>query len=416
MIFNNNQSNNLEQWRSMLASPDRQWKQGFSAYELAHEWGKQSTGEFPESVSIVLDSANSSIVKHAKPAYLFPEYKVYLDTKKAPSQNDLYILAKSNREDIVIMVEGKVEEPFGEIVGKWLTDKITRRNRLDFLCKTIGLNNIPDHIHYQLLHRTASVIIEANRIDAKYGMMMVHSFSEHHSGFKEYEDFLSLYGLKAEKNNVVGPVTINEINLFFTWIVDNKSTPSLTKPPIFSRSNVIHQAIQVATIAHKSQSRKGTKIPYITHPYSVAMILAQEGYNDELIAAGILHDTLEDTDITISDIELKFGKGIANIVEGCSEPNKALPWKERKTHTLKYLETASDDIRIVTCADKLHNIRSMSEDHQTLGDSLWSKFNQGRDQQGWYYRGLVKSLRKGKTFRLVQEIHQEVDRLFGNNE
>lgn len=152
MIFNNIQSIDLEQWRSMLASPDKQWKQGFSAYELAHEWGKQSIGDFPESVSKVLGSANSSIVKHAKPAYLFPEYKVYLDTKKAPSQNDIYILAKSNREDIVIMVEGKVEEPFGEIVGKWLTDKTTRRNRLEFLCKTIDLNNIPDHIHYQLLH------------------------------------------------------------------------------------------------------------------------------------------------------------------------------------------------------------------------------------------------------------------------
>ncbi len=127
---------------------------------------------------------------------------------------------------------------------------------------------------------------------------------------------------------------------------------------------IVEKALQVASKAHRKQCRKNTDIPYITHPVAVGMILLKAGYNDELIAAGFLHDTVEDTDITLEDIRREFGTKIAEIVAGCSEPDKSLSWIDRKEHTLEFLKTASEDIRAVACADKLHNIQSIIRDYE----------------------------------------------------
>src|ERR1043165_5018773 len=98
--------------------------------------------------------------------------------------------------------------------------------------------------------------------------------------------------------------------------------------------------IEVAAKAHSGQFRKGTDIPYIAHPYAVGMILARAGCAEEMIAAGILHDTVEDTDLTLEYIKETFGERVAAIVEGCSEPDKSATWEERKRHTIEYLRTA----------------------------------------------------------------------------
>jgi len=153
---------------------------------------------------------------------------------------------------------------------------------------------------------------------------------------------------------------------------------------------MLQEAIQVAAVAHGDQKRKGTNIPYITHPFMVAMILSQAGYSENVIVAGVLHDTIEDTDLTLDYISNRFNTRIADIVEGCSEEQHGtLPWKARKQHTIEYLKTASCEVRAVACADKLHNVRSMVADYQEQGELLWDRFNAGRDEQEWYYRGLV---------------------------
>ncbi|WP_337995016.1 HD domain-containing protein [Paenibacillus thermotolerans] len=175
---------------------------------------------------------------------------------------------------------------------------------------------------------------------------------------------------------------------------------------------MIDKAIRIAAIAHKDQSRKGSDVPYISHPFSVGMILAQEGCSDEVIAAGILHDTVEDTELTPDDIKRQFGQKVADIVMGCSEPDKSLSWEERKRHTLEALKAAPDEIRLVSCADKLQNVRSMIEDYSAIGEELWTKFKRGKEQQEWYYRGIIESLSHGKPFPLVEKLREEVDRLF----
>lgn len=176
----------------------------------------------------------------------------------------------------------------------------------------------------------------------------------------------------------------------------------------------INKALVFAAIAHLDQNRKGTEIPYITHPYAVGMILARSGYPDSVIIAGILHDCVEDTVATLDDIRAEFGDDVAAIVNGCSEPDKELPWEERKQHTIDELKLAQLGIQLVACADKLHNISSMIEDYNKIGEEFWKRFNRDKDQQHWYYREFVKCLEDSEVscHELYKQLGRSVKLLF----
>jgi (p)ppGpp synthase/HD superfamily hydrolase len=178
--------------------------------------------------------------------------------------------------------------------------------------------------------------------------------------------------------------------------------------------NLIDQVIEFAAYAHRTQKRKGTKIPYISHPFAVGIILQQAGCKEEVVAAGILHDTLEDTETTEEDLLTLFGPVVLEIVMGCSEPDKGASWEERKQHTLDYLKDAPMSIRQVACADKLHNIRSIKSDLAKYGEEAWTRFKRGRESQQWYYTGLVESLGFASRFELLDQLKDEVDGVFGN--
>ena len=177
-------------------------------------------------------------------------------------------------------------------------------------------------------------------------------------------------------------------------------------------------AIEVAAKAHRDQVRKGTDIPYISHPYAVGLLLSKAGYSDEQVIAGILHDTVEDTKMTLNDIHEQFGEEIATIVKGCSEPDKSLSWEERKRHTIEFLKTATMETLMVSCADKLHNIRAMASDFKHMGDEVWNRFRRGKKEQAWYYQGLAKSIASRFPEQdyppLVQEFLDEVHILFNS--
>ena len=125
---------------------------------------------------------------------------------------------------------------------------------------------------------------------------------------------------------------------------------------------MINLAIEVAVKAHQNQVRKGTDIPYITHPLAVGIILAKAGCSDEVIIAGILHDTVEDTSITLDDLRDTFGEKVSMIVKCASEPDKSLKWEERKSHTQDFLKGAPREVKFVALADKLNNIRAIASD------------------------------------------------------
>ena len=180
-------------------------------------------------------------------------------------------------------------------------------------------------------------------------------------------------------------------------------------------SPLINKALTFSAKAHLQQIRKGTDIPYVTHPFAVGMILAKAGCPDPIIIAGILHDTVEDSDATLDDIRREFGDEVAAIVAGCSEPDKSLEWEERKTHTIEELKHAPLAIQLVACADKLHNVSTMLEDYNQIGDDLWKRFNRNRDQQKWYFSELVKCLEncEVRSHPLYWEFKRTVELLFG---
>ncbi|WMJ23965.1 HD domain-containing protein [Paludicola sp. MB14-C6] len=166
---------------------------------------------------------------------------------------------------------------------------------------------------------------------------------------------------------------------------------------------LIHKAIEFATLAHDGQKRKGSNVPYIVHPFEVAQILTLQGASEQVIVAGLLHDTIEDTHVTIEEIQTLFGKEIAHLVAGNSE-NKTLPWEERKQHTINYMkENATFEEMMICCADKLSNLRSLKSDYMILGEGLWKRFHRGKEHQKWYYDSLLNALSSLCDYSMYEE-------------
>ena len=173
--------------------------------------------------------------------------------------------------------------------------------------------------------------------------------------------------------------------------------------------SVIDRAICTATYAHSGAVRKGTAVPYILHPLEAAAIVTQviseqrgtvpdamTPSDNFIIAAAILHDTVEDTDLTTEDIKTLFGPETAALVAAETENKRgsrpaAETWKLRTTESIKHLAVASEDAKLVAFGDKLSNLRAIAADHSRLGDALWEKFNQKDPaEHGWYYMNMGK--------------------------
>ncbi|AST91828.1 MULTISPECIES: HD domain-containing protein [Sutcliffiella] len=154
----------------------------------------------------------------------------------------------------------------------------------------------------------------------------------------------------------------------------------------------INLAIEFASIAHRNQFRKGTNIPYISHPFAVGMMLQKENCEEEVVIAGILHDIVEDTEITLKELSLIFGEKVSTLVDKCTEKNKKLSWEERKSDAIQKVKTADKETCFIICADKLHNLLSIQEDLKKNGAEVWSRFNRGREKQKWYYESVMDNL------------------------
>lgn len=184
-----------------------------------------------------------------------------------------------------------------------------------------------------------------------------------------------------------------------------------------SLSRLIDSALIFAAQAHREQTRKGTGIPYIVHPVGVMLLLIQAGEHDpELLAAALLHDTLEDAGVTEATLRNQFGPRVAAIVAGASEPySRDALWETRKAHTVEFLRTAPREVRLVAAADKLHNLNSMVIDHAAIGDELWTRFNRGRPNIAWYYHSICASLQSGdlRGHPVVAQLAETVNTFFG---
>lgn len=157
--------------------------------------------------------------------------------------------------------------------------------------------------------------------------------------------------------------------------------------------NVKELAKEFAIKAHKGQKRKSdTSKPMIIHPINVANILSEYNFDDNVVAAGYLHDVVEDTKYTLKDIEKKFGQDIASLVNGATEPDKSLSWEERKKHTIENIKNLNLRHKAIVCADKISNLEDLRILSEISGKYDFSCFKRGYESQKWYYEEIYKSL------------------------
>lgn len=216
-----------EDWKWFLAEPDKHWKTGYSAKTLAHCW-ENAEDRFPLEISAAFNTTADPLLDDLTPILAVPEFKVPLPGGTRSSQNDIFVVAKSRKGLITIMVEGKVDESFDEKLGKWRKNASSgKKNRLKHILKKLGLEHTkpPDEVRYQLLHRAASAIIEGERFRAVAAVMLVHSFSQTktQTGWSDYEKFLELFGVQAsaEKAQCLSPDS-SKIPLFAAWVAGNE--------------------------------------------------------------------------------------------------------------------------------------------------------------------------------------------------
>lgn len=164
-------------------------------------------------------------------------------------------------------------------------------------------------------------------------------------------------------------------------------------------SQFLTDAVIFAANAHAGQLRKGTDVPYIVHPIEVMGIAATVTTDENVLAAAVLHDTLEDTPATKDELCEKFGERVARLVAAESEDKqKDVPahssWKERKQATINHLSSCTDrDVKIIALADKLSNLRAVNRDLTQTGPGFWNRFNQTDPAEHlWYYSSFLDTL------------------------
>ena len=184
-------------------------------------------------------------------------------------------------------------------------------------------------------------------------------------------------------------------------------------------TELLDRAIVFAVQAHAGTERRGKGFPYIVHPMEAMEIVATITPDQELLAAAALHDTVEDTDVTVEEIRAQFGERIASLVaaesdempEGVSEEDS---WHARKKAAIDRLAAAPHDAKIVALGDKLSNMRAIARDYAVKGDELWKIFHASdpKDHE-WHYRGLANSLRELSDTFAFQEFEALIDQVFG---
>ncbi len=210
-----------ESWKCLLSEPEKHWRPGFSAMSTALSW--ERANGIPDEIASLFRNAIDPSLRDAELNIAIPEYKVGLAGGSRPSQNDVFALLTCTGGLIAIMVEGKAREHFDETLLNWKkrTSPKGAEARLADIADHIGLTmQIPEHIRYQLLHRTASAVIEANRFHAPHTAMVVQSFvaddSENH--YNDFCEFIELYGKAAVKNQLIELTTVRTCRLFAGWV------------------------------------------------------------------------------------------------------------------------------------------------------------------------------------------------------
>lgn len=186
-------------------------------------------------------------------------------------------------------------------------------------------------------------------------------------------------------------------------------------------TSLLDNAVIFAVKAHKGIERKGKGFPYIVHPMEAVAIVATITTDQELLAAAILHDVLEDTPVTRDELEKEFGKRVADIVQSESDividgVSAADSWHARKQAAINHLAAASHDVKVVAIGDKLSNMRAIAHDYSEIGDELWQRFSvKDYSEHEWHYRGLAQSLYELRDTFAYKEFTGLIEQVFSKH-
>lgn len=186
----------------------------------------------------------------------------------------------------------------------------------------------------------------------------------------------------------------------------------------YLNTELLDRAIVVAVKAHAGTERRGKGYPYIVHPMEAVEIVATMTADQELLAAAILHDTVEDTEVTVEQLKAEFGERVASLVadesdvmpEGMTEEAS---WHQRKQAAIDRLSKASHDAKMVALGDKLSNMRAIARDYAEIGDEIWNRFHtKDPKEHEWHYRGLADALRELKDTEAYREFESLINQVF----
>lgn len=192
-------------------------------------------------------------------------------------------------------------------------------------------------------------------------------------------------------------------------------------------TDLLDRAIVFAVQAHHNTERRGKGFPYIVHPMEAVEIVATMTSDQELLASAALHDTVEDTDVTVEQIREAFGERVADLVHAESDQingelfngangDEESTWHARKQAAIDRLAAASHDAKIIALGDKLSNMRAIWRDYQVIGDAIWNIFHvKDKASHEWHYRGLAASLSELQDTFAYQEFVRLIDEVFSGS-
>ncbi len=200
-------------WRQFLAKPELQWAMGYSARTMASSW--EAADGLPSEIAAVLQP----LMGEAELLLALPEHKTALPGGRRESQSDVFALLRTKLGLVALTVEGKVEEPFGPTVAEWLEGASPGKiQRLQAITELLGIaGEIDGAVRYQLLHRTAAAVIEAERFSASAAAMVVHSFSPDRRWLADYQRFARLAGVVGEVGVIEQVRPSDRRPLFIGW-------------------------------------------------------------------------------------------------------------------------------------------------------------------------------------------------------
>jgi (p)ppGpp synthase/HD superfamily hydrolase len=179
----------------------------------------------------------------------------------------------------------------------------------------------------------------------------------------------------------------------------------------------LNRAITFALQAHEGQMRKAKNVPFIAHPLAVAMLIQGMGCPQHVVIAALLHDTVEDTPITLDQLHQNFGDEVADLVGYLTEPRGR--WEYRKETYIAQITSAPFAAKLISAVDKYHNLHNIYQQQKDVGDSIWGVFSRGKRQQAWFYRsvyaGILYDNPQADNYPIFQQLGELIEDIFGRD-